>query len=310
MPIMQLGNITKITPEVLAALGGNFEVIIEGQMQEKPIWYLPFFRDIKSTNLAIGIKLATAPLELKKWITDRILQNIGKRMKTATLETLECTVGIDRNDVLYGDLRAQIPELLKGIGDVGVNWIISQLHDYFTSGHGIAEKYIGIDGKPIFSTTHPIEKKFVASGNQSNYWADLDLTGANATTVETAMKAYKGENGIRMGVKPNVLWHSPNLKSTAKTLLEQQNLAGGESNIYYGAFERLEIEDLDTDNLWGLFDSRHVAKPFAFIHAIKTAQRWIEEPGEKKKQGSYGYDEDAGTTPLTWWALSKCVHTP
>jgi len=310
MALMELGNITKITPEVLAALGANFEVIIERQLQERPDWHLPFFRDIKSTSLAVGIKLATAPLKLNKWITDRIIQNIGKRLKTATLETLECTAGIDRNDILYADLRAQIPELLKGIGDVEVLWLIEQLHDYFANGHGTGAAYKGIDNKPIFSASHPISKNYVDSGVQSNYWSDLDLTGANCDTVETAMKAYKGENGIGMGVKPNVLWHSPNLKSTAKTLLEKQNLSGGESNIYYGAYERLEIEDMQTDNLWGLFGSRHVAKPFAFMHAIKTADRWLEKPGEKTKPGSFGYDEDAGTTPLTWWALSKCVYMP
>jgi hypothetical protein len=77
-----------------------------------------------------------------------------------------------------------------------------------------------------------------------------------------------------------------------------------------GQFELQEIENLDTDNLWGLYDPKFVGKPFAFMHAIKTAMRWIQQPGEVVRQGIYGYDEDAGTAPLFWAAISKAVHTP
>lgn len=308
--LMNLGNLTTITPEILQALDANFQVIVESQQQQRPTWHRQFFADVPSADLAVALMLITAPLKLNKWDTERTIQNIGKRLKAVTLEELECTVGIERRHVLYANMRMQLPRVLAGMDAVEDRWIIEKLQDYLANGHGTGAEYEGIDEKPIFSASHPIPKKFVAGGVQQNYWSDLDLDATNIRTVRTAMKAFKGENGERMGVNPDTLWFSPNLQGTAEDLIDKNPLTGGEGNTLYKAFKLQEIEDLDTDNLWGLYDSRHASKPFAFMHAIKTAMRWIVEPGQKVKQGEYGYDEDAGTAPMLWWAISKCVHTP
>jgi phage major head subunit gpT-like protein len=45
----------------------------------------------------------------------------------------------------------------------------------------------------------------VTAGVQRNYWNDLDLTAGNIVVVRDAMKAYKGENGIRLGIRPTIL---------------------------------------------------------------------------------------------------------
>lgn len=308
--LMELGNLTRVTTAVLEALDAAFQVLIENEMQSVPTWHRRFFADIPSTDLAIAVKLITAPLKLNKWDTERIVQNIGKRVKTAILEELECTVGVERRDVLYASMRAQLPRVLAGITKVEPNWIIEKLHDYLANGHGTGADYQGIDQVPIFSASHPISKKFVSGGVQQNYWNDLDLNATNIRIVRTAMKAYKGENGNGMDVDPNILWHSPNLQGTAEDLIKKNPLAGGEGNVLYNAFELVEIKGLSTDYLWGLYDDRHASKPFGFMHAIKGAMRWITQPGDEHKEGKYGYEEDAGTTPLMWWAISKCVHTP
>ncbi|MFA5121893.1 Mu-like prophage major head subunit gpT family protein [Zavarzinia sp.] len=310
MGFPELGNLKTITPAILEALGASFKTIIEHQAQPENVWWKPFVYDIPATDLVVMLKMLTDPIKLREWVDYRKAQNIAKRFRAITLSPLECTVGIDRGDILYGSMRAQLPQVLSGINKVEGEYIAEEILKLLENGQAVSEIYFTLDDKPIFSATHPIEKKFVSGGVQVNYYADLDLTGANATAVETAMKALKGDNGRRMGVKPDYLWFSPNLKATARGIFDKANLANGESNIYDKQFQLIEAEGLDTDNLWGLLDSRFLFKPFAFLHAIKTSPRWLQEPGEKFKEGLYGYDEDAKLAPYSWYAITKCVHTP
>lgn len=59
------------------------------------------------------------------------------------------------------------------------------------------------------------------------------LTAANFEMLLTGMQNLRGEGGRLLGVQPTLLVVPPSLRVAALRLLKQQNLAGGESNIYF-----------------------------------------------------------------------------
>jgi phage major head subunit gpT-like protein len=312
-----LGNLDKITPDMLEALNGQFQTIIESDIQAQaaadaaePPWYVDLVEDVPTLDLAAAIEILTAPLTLLKWDTDRVAQNLAKQLVLIVLETLECSVGIDRNHILYASKRLQLPRVLQGITQVEENYKLDHIGDLVVNGYKNEAAYLGFDGAPVFSDSHPIDKKFVATGKQKNYYSDLDLNGDNVTAVEAAMRQFKGQNGRPMKVRPKKLYHSHDLTAQAKQVCDVDRLANGASNPNYGKFKRVPLEGVDTTNTWCLADPNYALKLAGFLHAIKTAFRWIVMPGQEKRQGLWGYDEDAKIAPFSWYQIVRCVHTP
>lgn len=143
--LQELGNLTKVTPEVTQALGANFATYLEEESQKVPTWHLPFFDDIPAADLAVGVQVLTSILKLLPWVDDRKAQNIAGRLKIAYLDTKEASVGIDRNDILYKSQRLQIPKRLQGIPRVVPRWQIDQLKDVLVNGHGAADAETLVD---------------------------------------------------------------------------------------------------------------------------------------------------------------------
>lgn len=80
---------------------------------------------------------------------------------------------------------------------------------------------------------------------QLAFGSKAPLNASNFEAAKIAMKGIKGDQGRSLGVNPNLLVAPDALETDALTLLKKQNLAGGESNIYYNAADLIVVPWLD-----------------------------------------------------------------
>jgi hypothetical protein len=93
--------------------------------------------------------------------------------------------------------------------------------------NGFSTSYLGGDGKPLFSTTHPQ----VSGGVNSNTPAtqtDLNETSLEAAVIQIA--AWSDERGLLIAAKPRKLVVPPNLMFVATRLLETELRVGTADN--------------------------------------------------------------------------------
>jgi hypothetical protein len=84
--------------------------------------------------------------------------------------------------------------------------------------NGFSSSYVGGDGQPLFSASHPL----VSGGTNSNRLTASDL---NETSLEAAVIQIAGwtdERGLLIAAKPNKLIVPPALMFTAKRLLDTE----------------------------------------------------------------------------------------
>ena len=85
--------------------------------------------------------------------------------------------------------------------------------DVFNNGFNIS--YLGGDGKPLFSTTHPT----VGDGNQSNNFSAADLSEASLESALIAISKTKDDRGILIGLQAVSLHIPSDLIYTADKIL-------------------------------------------------------------------------------------------
>jgi phage major head subunit gpT-like protein len=72
---------------------------------------------------------------------------------------------------------------------------------------------------------------------QLAYGSKDTLNSTNYAAAKAAMKALTDSHGKTLGIRPNLLVVGASNEVAAKTLIEKENLAGGESNIYFNDVE-------------------------------------------------------------------------
>lgn len=118
--------------------------------------------------------------------------------------------------------------------------------------------YLGGDGKPLCSTTHP---RSDGGSTQSNaHTSGATLTEANLEVGRIAFREQLDDKGMRIQVMPNTIVVPIDLEKTAK-IITGSNLRSGtadnDTNIYQGMFKVIAWEYLTLNNtMWFLLDSR------------------------------------------------------
>jgi hypothetical protein len=93
--------------------------------------------------------------------------------------------------------------------------------------NGFSTSYPGGDGKPLFSTTHPLVSGGVNSNTPSTQ-ADLNETSLEAAVIQIA--AWQDERGLLIAAKPRKLVVPPSLMFVATRLLETELRVGTSDN--------------------------------------------------------------------------------
>lgn len=208
-------------------------------------------------------------LVLREWLGPRIALNLSEHAYTLANKTFEGTVEVDRDDIeddnlgIYtGVMMPQLGEATKKHPDILVRSLIN------------ANTALAFDGLSLFNAAHLTFDKTGTTPTYSNAFNVL-LDANNFNTVWSAMASYVGEDGLPVGVMPNLLIVPPQLKLAALTIMNGglyspitgQPGAGAIAieNPLKGWCEILVVPELaSTPQAWYLADTSKAIKPFVF----------------------------------------------
>ena len=212
--------------------------------------------------------------QVKQWLGDRVVQNLGEHNYDIVNLDREITLGIKRNDL---DTKALggYASAMRAMGEAAAKHPDSLITTLMKDG----EVTLCFDGQYFFDTDHPVSKFNSGLGTYSNYDSSgKPLTLDNYVAARAAMMGRKGENNLILGVNPNLLVVPPQLEHVGRQILMSDyvvNTAGatpaagatGMTNVMKGTAELLVIPELaDEATTWYLFDTRRVIKPFIYQH--------------------------------------------
>ena len=184
---------------------------------------------------------------------------------------------------------------------------------------------ITYDGKPFYSTTHPISKS--DSTSQSNYFTSTALTRNNAVTVLTNMRNNKSADGRQFGTyvfkRGARLLVPPQLEDQARIICSQSsvliavdgsqaNTSVAGNNLWGGFFSYTVAPELGVDSTtWYLEDVDFPIRPLQFV--VRRGLRWVFKGSPtddnvfwERKLVMGGDQRDGGGYGM-WWTSAKCV---
>ena len=125
-------------------------------------------------------------------------------------------------DNLYDSLSARYT---KGLARAMA--YTKQIKGAGTLNNGFSAQYVGGDGVPLFSTSHPLVNGGT-NGNTPSTQADLNETSLEAAVI--AIAAWTDERGLLIAAKPKKLIIPPALQFVATRLLETELRVGTNNN--------------------------------------------------------------------------------
>ncbi|WP_413190178.1 Mu-like prophage major head subunit gpT family protein [Psychrobacter sp. AT9] len=191
---------------------------------------------------------------MRKWVGDKVINKLSKQGYSIVNDDFEVTVEVKRNDI-EDDNIGQYNNMSQQAG-----WSAKQLPDELTSELiNQGQTSLCYDGKPFFSSTHPVtvkgeDKTMSNVHNKALSAATLADAKASFGVGRTKMRSLTDYEGRNLKVKPNLLIVGPDLEDTARTLLTADKLENGDQNIYKNTAELLVIDDL-TAGTWYLEDT-------------------------------------------------------
>ena len=236
-----------INGENLKAISKAFKKEFQDSYAKVEVNYPKVATEVKSNTISTDYTWLGDFPKMKEWIGERDVQDLKAHKYTITKKRFELTIGMDRDFIIYDNLGMVKPRIQQMAHDGRTHYdeLIFPL---------LEENGTCYDGKSFFATNHKVEKK-----NVSNL-GDLPLTQANFLSTRASMMNQKGENGKKLGVKPNIIVVPAALEAVALRLFKADQIDGS-SNITKDMVEILVIADLTDDKAWYLMDTSRPLKP-------------------------------------------------
>ena len=209
------------------AKGGKFKIETYGTSLELPKENL----DSDDLPFATPIKGFKKEVEI---VTYRLATQIERRYK---------------EDEIQGVADRQASGLMNA-GRLHVEYAMA---DIFNNATSTGAAYLGSDGMPLASASHPQERR--ATGTWSNLETAAALTHGNFSTARKNMRKRTDEWGYAQPIKPEQLVVSPDNEQKAKEIF---------------ASERVDDNALNTKNVWK--DSVDI---FVYDYATSTTAWWL-----------------------------------
>ena len=201
----------------------------------------------------------------KKWKGERTIKELSVASYSVTVDDYEYSYKLTRNDVKY-DRFGLLTSHPKGAGVAS--------RRFYEDAINLAQKNgkttLCIDGQFFYDTDHPNGLNQNGTGTFQNLWTSMTLNSANLQTRYAYMAQLKDANGVRMGIRPNVLEYGPDHFIDAPALLSLDIVAAAATTATSNAgisnvLKQLNITPLLNNDLeagvWYLHDTRWM-KPF------------------------------------------------
>lgn len=209
--------------------------------------------------------------EMKQWVGERKTTSGEARSFSVETDLYENSIEVDKEDVdddQLGMYRRQINARTSAY----TRKRRSQVFDILENANTASDPYTSYDGAALISDNH--SRPFGA--DQSNKTSN-GLTKANIDTAYKDMMQLEDDNGERIGIRPDTLIVGPQLRSTAKDILEKELDNGGETNRLAGSLDLIVTPYLTTNN-WFLLDTTIPLKPIIVMDKIRLTSQSITDP--------------------------------
>lgn len=288
----------------MLSTGANIRALMPGFRRDfergraaVPSWWGTMAEQVPSTTSQELQGFLAENLKMRKWIGPRVLKSLYTHEFLIKNDSFELTVAVSLDDI--EDDRLNIyGRRFELIGRAGADWPHQLLKEKLQANP------VGFDGKTFFATDHDLNPAVA----QSNSF-DLPLDEDNFDEVWTTMCSYTDEKGEPLGVMPNELVVAPQLKRTAKRILENERKDSGATNEQKGYASIVVIPHLaNQPTTWYLQDTR-MMKPWLF--QLRKAVRLIMKDGPTDdnvfwdKDVVYGIDSRGQMAPGLWWLQAK-----
>lgn len=256
----------KLTDFDLEALRVSLSTRFNDAFRGTPAWWNRVAM-LNETDEKIGRMgwLANLP-QVRTLVGDRVVQNFAERAYDIVNVDRDLTVGIHR-DQLDTKLLGGYAMTFAAMGETAAKHPDSLMVSLLRNG----QSALCFDDQYFFDTDHPVSLSNSTLGTYSNYDASgKALTADNYASVRAAMMARKGENGLPLGVRPNVIVVPPQLEATAKLIVMADMIpstagTASQTNINKGTAEVLVVPELSADaTTWYLLDASGIVKPLVY----------------------------------------------
>ncbi len=280
-----------LTPASLSALSVKYSQIFQQAFLRYGINWPKFAQLFESTTeTETHVWMDRVPI-LRKWIGDRVVNNVALRTYSLSNDPYEDTIGLDEFNVRDNKINAFAPavqnlaEQAKKWGDV--LFFGSQQGGANTGAIAEGLSFTTYDGQPFFSASHPVNVDDASFGTQSNLALGSGLTSAAYFTARQTMRSYRGADNMPLNVNPSLLmvpaYYEAQAVQIAQTQWTAPSAALGQNapavvqqNPLYGTADVLVAPDMDLlgegsgfNNTsgtypWLLMDPSGPVKPFLF----------------------------------------------
>ena len=298
-----------ITPAAIAALQTSFSTRFRDAYGDATIWHDQLATVVPSSNRTNTYGWMQRLPQMRQWLGPRILQNVSASSYTLQNEPYELTVAVDRDDFEDANLGTYTP-LMSELGRQARKWPDELCRAALQAG---ATTGIGFDGLSFFNVAHTIDP----AGVQSNLFAATPLTPANYGDVREAMASYTGEDGLPLGVMPDLLIVPPQLERQAREIINSTiiadpgGVAAGVSNVLQGSAKILVVPELANEPArWYLADSSKAIKGLVF--QLRKSPELVAKTGPTEdntffdRQLIWGVDARGAVGYGLWFLMSRC----
>lgn len=258
---------------------------------------------------------------LREWVGERQARSVGSASLTVLNRHYESTLELSADkirDDQFGLFNFALQDLARA---AKIFPDVLSVFNVFVNGDTLP----GYDGSTFFSTSHPLDVQtgqVVTSVTQSNRFASTPLTFDNYQNVRQQMMKFRGEDGLPLGVMPNLIIVGPELEVTARLICEAGQVApqvlggntqvGVNQNVLQGTCQVLvwPLLGIYAPNNWFLLDTSRSVKPI--IYQDRQSPQTIQgtDPSFdnvfKRNMFVYGVDMRLNVFGGLWWLMAKC----
>jgi phage major head subunit gpT-like protein len=254
-----------ITAENLRGIFTAYNLRFQAAFGAAPSFYQELATIVPSTSRSNTYAWMDKLPRMRKWLGDRVVNNLKARGYVIENEKFEMTEAISRDDIeddQIGVFNAFVDFMSQAAASYPDDLLATLMQNGQTN--------IAHDGQFFFDIDHPINLDDTGAGVQSNYFTGTPLTQGNFANVRAQMMSWKGSDLQPLGAKPSVLVVPPLLENTARTIVEAELINKGgvqESNVYKGVAKVLVLPQLAGgvgDTEWYLLDNTKPIRPFVF----------------------------------------------
>lgn len=251
-----------ITPSTLDSLTYGFHVDFKSGIELAPATWKSWASEMPSATKTEKYPFANLFPRFREWVGDRISKSLTANDYSLTNKRWEATVEVPREDI-EDDRIGLWSSAMQDLGAAAQLLPEDALVDALIAG-GSSLCY---DGQYFFDTDHPVDPYDASKGVQANLLTSTALSEANYAAARAAMRNFKGDDGKRLRVEPNLLVVPPALERLARTLVQadhiSQSSGSTQTNVYKGSAGVLVLPELTRDSAttWYLFDVSRAIKP-------------------------------------------------